>query len=149
MPKVLENIEEEPTQLYVSVCAPDEKTFIEVCRPQIPKAWQRLNQTLELLSSFKCPTVMRITLVRHLNMKNAERYAKLAEKANPTYVEPKGFVYVGMSRMRLSYENMPRHTEIRKFAEELSGLTSYKILDESVPSRVVLLSRLEKPIRLA
>jgi len=149
VPEAIEKISEEPSQLYVSVCAPDEDSFREVCRPQIPKAWERLNQTLDLLSSLKCPTVMRLTLVRHLNLKEPEKYAKLVERANPTYVEPKAYVYVGMSRLRLNFENMPTHREIREFGEKLSDFTGYKIIDESPMSRVVLLSRLEKAIKIA
>ena len=49
-PSVLAKLEEVPTQLYISVCAPDEEAFKHICRPQIPKAWEKLNQTLELLS---------------------------------------------------------------------------------------------------
>lgn len=56
-------------------------------------------------------------------------------------------MYVGYSRKRLRFKDMPIHTEIKNFAEELSALTGYKILDEARDSRVVLLSRLEKPIR--
>ena len=149
VPEAIERLDEEPSQLYVSVCAPDEASFSEVCRPQISKAWERLNQTLSLLSSLKCPTVMRLTLARHLNLKEPEKYAKLVEKANPTYVEPKAYVYVGMSRLRLNFENMPLHREIRDFGERLSELTGYRMIDESPSSRVVLLSRLDKAIKLA
>ncbi|MEM3536647.1 MAG: 4-demethylwyosine synthase TYW1 [Candidatus Bathyarchaeia archaeon] len=147
LPSVLAKLSEEPTQLYISVCAPDKETFQRVCRPQIPKAWEKLNETLELLPSFKCPTVTRITCVRGLNMENVEGYAKLIEKANPTYVEPKAYMHVGFARLRLGYEGMPSHKEICEFAEQIARETSYKILDASQESRVVLLSRLEKPIR--
>ena len=147
MPSVLAKLEEVPTQLYISVCAPDEKAFKHVCRPQIPKAWEKLNQTLELLSSFKCPTVIRITIVRGLNIKNIKGYAKLVEKANPTYIEPKAYMHVGFSRLRLGYECMPTHGEIREFATQIAKETGYNIIDESQESRVVLLSKLEKPIR--
>lgn len=149
LPEVLKNLSEEPSQLYVSLAAPDEETFLKTCRPLVPNAWQKLNQTLESLSSFSCPTVVRLTMVRHLNMKNPEKYAKIIEKAKPTYVEPKGYVYVGMSRERLKFENMPTHNDIRNFAQRLSDLTGYKILDESPDSHVVLLSHLDKPIKLA
>jgi wyosine [tRNA(Phe)-imidazoG37] synthetase (radical SAM superfamily) len=44
---------------------------------------------------------------------------------------------------------MPTHKEIRDFAAQLVNETSYNILDESPDSRVVLLSRLEKAIKLA
>ncbi len=146
-PSVLAKLEEVPTQLYISVCAPDEEAFKHVCRPQIPKAWEKLNETLELLPSFKCPTVIRITLVRGLNMKNIKGYAKLIEKANPTYIEPKAYMHVGFSRLRLGYEFMPNHREIREFATQIAKETGYNIIDESQESRVVLLSKLEKSIR--
>jgi len=147
MPSELAKLSEEPTQLYISVCAPNEETFKHVCRPQIPKAWERLNKTLALLPSFQCPTVVRITSVHGFNMKNIEEYAKLIEKANPLYVEPKAYMHVGFSRLRLSYENMPNHGELREFATQLAHETGYRIVDESPESRVALLSKLEKPIR--
>jgi tRNA wybutosine-synthesizing protein 1 len=147
VPSSLKNLSQEPTQLYISVCAPDKETFKNVCRPQIPKAWEKLKETLAFLPSFKCPTVMRITLVRGLNMKNVEGYTKLIGEAAPTYVEPKAYMYVGFSRLRLGYEHMPTYKEIREFAEKLATETGYNIIDESVDSRVVLLSKLEKPIK--
>ena len=148
-PKVLHELGEEPTQLYISTCAPDKKTFQDTCRPQIPEAWERLQETLALLPSFQCPTVMRITLARHVNLKTPRSYAALVEKANPTYVEPKAYMHVGFSRLRLKYTNTPAHQEIKDFAHALAEQTGYRILDESTESRVVLLSRLEQPIKLA
>lgn len=147
VPSELAKLSEEPTQLYVSVCAPNEEVFKHVCRPQIPRAWEKLNETLRLLPSFKCPTVIRITLVRGYNMENIEKYAKLIERANPTYVEPKAYMHVGFSNLRLDYENMPSHKEVRGFAMQLAQKTSYNIIDESKESRVVLLSELERPLR--
>ena len=148
IPEALSKLSEEPTQLYVSLCAYDEQSFLRTCRPQFPRAWTRVNETLSLLQTFKCPTVLRLTLVRHLNLAHPESYARLIEKANPTYIEPKAYMHVGFSRLRLGYENMPRHAEIRSFAEALAKETSYNILDEAPDSHVVLLSRLEKTIML-
>ncbi len=148
IPEALSKLDEEPTQLYVSLCAYDEQSFLKTCCPQFPKAWTKLNETLSLLSTFKCPTVLRLTLVRHLNLAHPESYARLIEKANPTYIEPKAYMHVGFSRFRLGYENMPSHTEISGFAEALAKETGYDILDEVPDSRVVLLSRLEKAIML-
>ena len=149
VPEALTKLGEEPTQLYVSLCAYDESSFLKTCRPHVTSAWQKLNQTLELLSSFRCPTVLRLTLARNLNLLHPELYAKLVKKANPTYVEPKAYMYVGFSRLRLGFENMPSHEEIRTFAADLAEETGYNVLDEAPDSRVVLLSRLEKAIRLA
>jgi len=147
IPQALSQLDEEPTQLYVSVSAFDKKAYAKTCRPQIPYAWERLNETLSLLPSFKCPTVIRMTLARGLNLSNPELYARLIKCANPTYVEPKAYMHVGFSRLRLGFENMPTHREIQSFATELAGQMNYNILDEAEKSRVVLLSRLEKPIR--
>ncbi len=147
MPKKLAELSEEPTQLYISVCAPNEEVFRRVCRPQTPNAWAKLNETLGSLPSFRCPTVIRTTLVKGHNMKFADGYAELIEKANPTYIEAKAYMHIGFSNLRLSYESMPDHTEVYDFAQRLAERTGYKILDESPESRVVLLSKLEKPIR--
>ena len=147
VPEVLSQLSHEPTQLYISVCAFDKKTFLETCRPQIPDAWEKLNETLALLPSFKCTTVIRLTLVRNLNLMRPDLYARLIKKANPTYIEPKAYMHVGFSRLRLEFENMPTHREIRTFADELGKEAGYNLLDEAHESRVVLLSRLEEPIK--
>jgi tRNA wybutosine-synthesizing protein 1 len=147
LPSTLAKLIEEPTQLYISVCAPDIEAFKHVCRPQISNGWEKLNETLELLPSFKCPTVVRITSVHGLNMKNTEGYAKLIEKASPTYVEAKAYMHVGFSRLRLGYESMPSHNEIREFSSRLAKETGYNQINESMESRVVLLSKLENSIR--
>jgi tRNA wybutosine-synthesizing protein 1 len=141
VPRALKNLDEEPTQLYLSICAPDKTRFQRVCRPQIRDAWDKLHESLELLSTFSCPTVIRMTLVRHVNLLDAEQYGNLILKAAPTYIEPKGFVYVGASRQRLTFENMPTHEEIRRFGHQISVRTGYNIINESVPSRVLLLSK--------
>jgi tRNA wybutosine-synthesizing protein 1 len=146
LPSALADLDEEPTQLYISACAPDKKTFTQVCRPQIPNAWKNLKETLSLLPSFKCPTVIRITLARGLNINNVRGYAKLIERANPTYVEPKAYMHVGFSRQRMGFENTPTHREIREFSSCLAKDIGYSLIGESEDSRVVLLSRLQKPI---
>jgi len=64
----------------------------------------KLNKTLENLPNFKCPTVMRITSVRSLNMRSIEGYAGLIRKAQPTYIEAKAYMHVGFSRQRLGYK---------------------------------------------
>lgn len=149
VPSALAKLKKEPTQLYISVCAPDKETFRDVCRPKIPKAWEKLNETLELLSSLKCRTVIRITSVHGLNMKNIGGYRKLIEKANPTCIETKAYMHVGFSRLRVGYEGMPSHREVQEFAAQIAKETGYNIVDESQESRVVLLSKLQKPKRFS
>ena len=146
-PQTLAALEEEPTQLYISLCAPNEQTYQQICRPQIPKAWQKLGQTLHMLPNFKCPTIIRMTLTTKLNMKNVQSYAKLIQKAAPTYVETKAYMHVGYSTLRLTYENMPSHNQIKDFAKKIAEKTSYNLIDESAESRVALLSKLDKSKR--
>jgi tRNA wybutosine-synthesizing protein 1 len=148
-PEVLSKLSVEPSQLYLSVCAPDEETYRMVCRSRLADGWNRLLSSIELLRSFRCPTVVRMTLARGLNLKNPGEYAKLVLKGNPTYVESKAAMNVGHGTQvgRMKYEYMPRHSEIVQFSDELSASSGYKILDDVLKSGVVLLSRLDKPIR--
>jgi len=147
-PDVLSNLSREPSQLYVSVCAPDEEVYRKTCRPLIKDGWSRLMETLELLGSFNCPTVLRHTLIPKLNMEDPSGYAKLALKSNATYLEPKAAKSVGFARRRFPYSEMAWHRDIREFSEALSKESGYKILDEHPPSSVVLLSKLDKPKKL-
>jgi tRNA wybutosine-synthesizing protein 1 len=129
----------EPTQLYISVTAPDPKTYKAVCQPQVQGGWERLNESLELMPSFGCRKVIRLTLVKGLNLKDLENYVGLIKKAKPDFVECKAFMFVGYARARLSMKNMPSHDEIAGFARELASRTGYQVIDESELSRVVLL----------
>ncbi len=147
LPSKLSKLSTEPSQLYVSVCAPNEHVFARVCRPQLPDAWAKLNETLAFLPSFRCPTVIRTTLVKGHNMEGVEGYAKLVEKADPTYIEAKAYMHIGFSGLRLGFDCMPRHKEVKEFALQLAEKTGYEIVDESVESRVVLLSKKGKPVR--
>jgi tRNA wybutosine-synthesizing protein 1 len=55
---------------------------------------------------------------------------------------------VGYARKRFGYDEMAWHKDIQAFAEELSVESGYTIIDEQPLSLIVLLSRLEKAIRL-
>lgn len=141
VPNALSQLAVEPTQLYVSVCAFNKESFQETCRPQIPVAWEKINETLSLLQSFSCRKSVRITLVKGLNMRQPEKYADIIKKAYPDFIEIKAFMHVGFSRKRLSYSNMPNHRDITDFSVKLGEALGYNVLDECKSSRVVLLSR--------
>lgn len=140
-PEAIENMDVLPTQLYVTVAAPNEEIYKKLCVPLVAKGWEKLNETLELLPSLDTRTVIRHTLVKGWNLGYEKEYAKLIEKAEPWFIEPKGYMYVGYSRQRMSMENMPSHEEIKEFAQKLAELTGYKIEAEREDSRVVLLGR--------
>lgn len=130
----------EPTQLYVTIPAPDEETYNKVCSPLLKHNWENIMKTLELVDKFK-RNVFRLTLAKNINMIRPEKYAELINKYKPMYVECKAYVWVGFSRERLSIENMPLHSEILAFTNKLAKLTGYKIIDEKKESRVTLLAK--------
>ncbi len=90
-PKVLEQLSELPTQLYVTVAAPNQDIYRKLCVPRIDDGWERLMETLELLPSLNTRTVIRHTLVKDWNLGWEKDYAALDRIADPTFVEPKGF----------------------------------------------------------
>ncbi|MEB3846624.1 MAG: 4-demethylwyosine synthase TYW1 [Desulfurococcales archaeon] len=148
-PDVLANLEEEPSQLYISMEAWDKKSYNYFNRPLVPRAWELTMETLQLLPSFSSPTVLRITLVRGFNdtEEALKGFARLIRTASPTYVEVKAYMWVGASRERLSRTNMPSHEEVRRFSWRLAERIGYKVYGEVRASRVVLLSSIEEPIR--
>lgn len=140
-PDVLENLNPMPTQLYISLSAPDEELHQKINRPLIKDGFERLKKSLELMKNFNCRTVVRLTLTRTGAVK-PEKYAELIREANPLFVEPKSYMHVGPSRERLSEDEMLDHSEILDFSKKLQeNLPSYELADDSKVSRVSLLSR--------
>jgi tRNA wybutosine-synthesizing protein 1 len=136
-PKVLAELQ--PTQLYLSLNAPDEELYRRVCRPAAD-LWPRILESLEIIKQHRCRSVIRLTLVRGLNMERPEDYARLIARAEPDYVEVKAYMHLGRSRDRLTREAMPQHYEIMEFARTLGEALGYE-LEADVPlSRVALLS---------
>jgi len=147
-PHVLEKLDPLPTQLYVTVAAPKEDIHKKLCSPMIPNAWALLNETLEILPSLDTRRVIRHTLVDGWNLGYEEDYAKLDEKAEPMFIEPKGFVFVGGARQRMNMDNMPSHGKVKDFGERLGSLLGFEILMEREDSRVVLLGKDLKGCRI-
>jgi len=133
-----------PTQLYVSLNAPNKEMYERWHRSRKQQAWKIFNQTLSLLPKLPTRKVIRLTLVKDLNLKKeyVKEFAKLILKAKPDFIEVKAYMAVGYARKRLGYEKMPSHDEIKKFSKLLlEELERYKFLDEQVISRVVLLGK--------
>lgn len=147
-PEVLAELDPLPTQLYVSIDAPNEKVFKEICVPTTPNAWEKLGQTLELLPSLDTRTVARHTLVKGYSLQYIEDYAKQDEIAQPDFVEAKGYVFVGDSRQRLTIGHMPSHDEVIEFSKALAERTGYHYHSGSPASRVCLLTKTTDDPRL-
>jgi tRNA wybutosine-synthesizing protein 1 len=147
-PEVLEKLSPLPTQLYVTVAAPNPEVYHRLCVPRIPDGWQRLMRTLELLPSLGTRTVVRHTLVKDWNIGWEEEYARLDTIADPTFIEPKGYVFVGDSRRRMTMENMPSHAEIVEFSRRLGERVGMEILKEMRDSRVLVLGQDSKNLMI-
>lgn len=139
-PEKIKALEEhEPTQLYLSLDAPNKEIYKNVCKPQVTNGWSKLQESIELLSTLDTRKVLRITSVKDLNMVHPDEYAKIIENSDIDYVEIKAYMFVGDSRKRLEWENMPKTVDIQQFAQDIADKTSLDIIDEVEKSRVLLL----------
>lgn len=131
-----------PTQLYVSVQAPNRHVYERVTRPKTLNAWDSFLEFLDIFSTLNTRKVFRLTLIRGVNMVDATGFADLIRRGRPQYVEVKGFVFVGGARNEergLSYGQMPGKEEIIAFAREIAGASGYKFIDYHEHSKVALL----------
>ncbi|MEM3342440.1 MAG: 4-demethylwyosine synthase TYW1 [Thermoplasmata archaeon] len=161
-PDVLENMTIFPTQLYITIAAPNKDVYNMLCRPVREDNWELLLRTLKMLPHLKkkTRTAIRHTLVDGLNiggesggdtvtdMNFLKQYAELDKMAEPDFIEPKGYVFVGYSRKRLSISNMPSHKKISDFAQKLASLTGYQWAGEQEGSRVVVLKHPLSELRI-
>ena len=74
------------------------------------------------------------------------QFAVLDNRADPDFIENKGYVFVGHSRENLSMENMPSHDNIMDFSNKIAPLSNREVLSDSRPSRVALVGREIIPI---
>ncbi|MBW2964321.1 4-demethylwyosine synthase TYW1 [Candidatus Woesearchaeota archaeon] len=142
LPEVLAKLEP-PTQLYISLDAPDESMHVQLCKPMHKDSWERLMRSLDMAKELKSKTrtCLRITCIKDVNMVSPEGYAELIRRAEPHFVEVKAYMFVGASRLKLSLANMPLHQEVMEFARKVADASGYKVIDEHAPSRVALLMK--------
>ena len=135
----------EPTNLYISVYATNKEDYKKVTNSFLPDEWERVNESLKLMKDFKeARTVFRMTMVKDLNMKDPEGYARLINIAKPHFVELKGYSHLGESKFRLKRENMPNIQELEDFASVISANTGYVVKAVDNVSRIVIMARDEE-----
>ncbi len=100
--KELEKKKALPTQLTLSMNAPNEILHKKICRSSTKNSWKKFSKTLSLIKKLKCRTVVRLTLIKDLNMKDKliKEYANLIKKASPLFVHVKGFALRGYSKKK-------------------------------------------------
>lgn len=137
-PEMIEKIN--PTQLYVSLDAPNEEVHKRVNVPLVADSWKTLGETMKLVRDHKSRTALRVTVVKGYNDVNPEQYAEIIEKAEPDFLEVKGFMFIGGARQRLTIAQMPYHTYVKEFASKINEHLGYELVGEQPISRVVLYS---------
>lgn len=146
LPEVLGKIATAPpTQLYISVSAPNEELFNSVDKPLYTDGWQRLLKSLDVLRQMrekgKTRTVIRLTLIKDITMRPefVKQFAEMIKRGDPMFLECKSYMWVGTSRERLEKDNMASHDEIRAFAAAVGRECGYNVVDEQEESKVVLM----------
>ncbi|MCP3686453.1 MAG: 4-demethylwyosine synthase TYW1 [bacterium] len=148
-PDMLEKLlKHPPTQLYITLPAPDEATYKKACKPVLKDGWQRIMDSIDLLKKFKCRKAVRMTLVKDVNMIKPEKYAEILNNAAADFFELKAYMYVGHSKKRLQMSNMPLHPEIIDFSKKLAKHTSLKLIDQKEESRVALMMKKDSKDRI-
>ena len=141
-----------PTQLYLSLNSPNKEMYDKWHRSNEKNAWKKFNQTLELMKKLKkkTRTVIRMTLVKGLNMHPSQisEYSNLIKKADPKFIEVKGYMSVGYARKRLGYSMMPNWKEVQDYAKLITKENGLKILNKHELSRVVLLGKSKKDMKI-
>ncbi|MDD5054485.1 MAG: 4-demethylwyosine synthase TYW1 [Candidatus Nanoarchaeia archaeon] len=138
----IKNLKILPTQLYVTLPASNPKDYAKITKSNFgEKGFDKLLETIKALKQLKTRRVIRLTLVKGLNLKNAKEYAKIIKLGEPDFVEAKAYMHVGSSVERLKRENMPTHKEIKDFSQELAKELGWKVINEHEASRVCLIGK--------
>ena len=132
LPKVINSMDSLPTQLYVTLPAPNENLYKKVCRPMVKHGWQKILETLDLLDSLSCRTLVRLTAVKNLNINEEliREYVKLVEKANPHFFEIKGFTL--QAKALLISERMKEQKPLQYYFPEYDYLKKIALKFEEI-----------------
>ncbi|MFX1490401.1 MAG: radical SAM protein [Promethearchaeota archaeon] len=145
LPERIEKLEHLPTQLYITLPAPNEQVYKKVCRPMIKNGWDKISNSLDLLESLPSRTLVRLTAVNKLNISDEyiNDYAKIIEKSNPDFFEIKGFTL--QARALLINQRLKSHTQVKEYfpdydyledvALKFEKLSGFPLIYRNKPSR--------------
>lgn len=131
-----------PTNIYLSLQAYDFESHKKLNNPVIVNTWEKMQESMKYLSAIKdkTRTILRITAIKGINMAQAEKFMQFIKLMQPSFIEVKGYGFLGMSRRRLKEENQPKWDEIKEFTEEIAKLSGYKVSGKHEASGIVQLS---------
>ena len=143
-PEMIERLRDEdslPTQLYMSLDAPDEATWKKIDIPLIPNFWDKIKGTLKLMAGLQTRKVLRMTVVKGWNDFDIPGYAELIRLAGKrAMIEVKSYMHLGPARKRLSQSNMLSYEEVSEFARNLALELGWKVIDEAPNSLIALVA---------
>ncbi len=145
LPENISKMDSLPSQLYLTLPAPNEELYKKVCRPMIKNGWQKINQSLELLNSLSTRTLVRLTAVKNLNLstKLIDDYIKIIEKTNPNFFEIKGFTLQAKALSidkriksdKAKQDYFPEYEFLDNIAQEIEKRSGFPIIYRNKPSR--------------
>ena len=147
LPEKIANLNPLPSQLYLTLPASNEEQYKKTCRPMIKNGWQKIIESIEMIESLSCRTLVRLTAVKDLNLYLDEKligdYIKLIEKANPDFFEIKGFTLQAKALLikdRLKNEKeikhyFPEYAYLEKIALKFEELGNFPLIYKNEPSR--------------
>jgi len=134
-----------PSQLYITLPAPNEQIYKKICRPMIKNGWNKINESLELINSLSCRTLIRLTAVKNININEQylNEYFELIKKANPNFFEIKGFTLQAKALLikeRLKSEETLQHyfpdfTFLEDLALKFQEMSGFPLIYKNQASR--------------
>ncbi|MFX1591066.1 MAG: radical SAM protein [Promethearchaeota archaeon] len=145
LPENIEMLEPLPTQLYITLPAPNEQVYKKVCRPMIKNGWNRIINSLDLINSLSCRSVIRLTAIKDLNFNEnmINDYSRIVKKANPNFFEIKGFTLQAKALLikeRLKSEKpvqefFPEYDYLRNLALKFEKISGFPLIYKNKASR--------------
>ncbi|MHA1292068.1 MAG: radical SAM protein [Promethearchaeota archaeon] len=145
LPKHIEYLDSLPSQLYVTLAAPNEKIYKKTCRPMIKGGWNKIMESLNLFESLSCRTLLRLTAVKNLNISRAyiKDYVNIIKKANPNFFEIKGFTLQAKAlliKKRLRSDQsiqyyFPEYDYLENIALEFEKIGNFPLIYKNKASR--------------
>ena len=128
----IKNLDPLPSQLYITLPAPNEQIYKRVCRPMLKNGWQKIMDTLGIINTLSGRTLVRLTAVKDLNLhdKFLEDYYKIIENANPNFFEIKGFTL--QAKALLIKERLKSEKELKDYFPEFDYLKNFALKFEKI-----------------
>ena len=114
----------------------------------IKDGWNRVLDTMNLIESLDCRTLIRLTAVKDLNISEnlIKEYVKIVEKANPNFFEIKGFTLQAKALLikdRLKSESplqdyFPDFNYLHEIALKFEEFSNFPIIYANETSRDIL-----------